>query len=110
MLASGGAAPYSIRMSSTPALSDIEIQRSLGPLPGWSRKGDALQKTYHFAAFPDGIAFLARVAEVAESMQHHPDIDIRYTRVLFSLSTHDSGGITQKDFDLATRIEQLAAE
>ncbi|MBL0939110.1 MAG: 4a-hydroxytetrahydrobiopterin dehydratase [Gemmatimonadaceae bacterium] len=97
-------------MTPAPVLSDIEIQRNLGALPGWSRKGDVLQKTYHFAAFPDGIAFLARVADVAESLQHHPDIDIRYTRVLFSLSTHDSGGITQKDFELATRIEQLAAE
>ncbi|WP_337169704.1 4a-hydroxytetrahydrobiopterin dehydratase [Gemmatimonas aurantiaca] len=91
------------------ALSDIEIQRALGPLPGWSRKGDAICKSYHFATFPAGIAFIARVAEVAERLQHHPDIDIRYTRVLFQLSTHDAGGITQKDFELASQIEALAA-
>ncbi len=92
-----------------PALSDIEIQRGLGTLPGWSRKGDTLVKTYHFAAFPDGIAFLARVAEIAEGMGHHPDVDIRYTKVHFALSTHDEGGITTRDFALATAIEELAA-
>ena len=91
------------------ALSDIEIQRGLGTLPGWTRKGDALVKSYHFAAFPDGIAFIARVADVAESMNHHPDIDIRYTRVQFALSTHDAGGITAADFALAKAIEELAA-
>lgn len=92
-----------------PALSDIEIQRGLGTLPGWSRKADTLVKTYHFATFPDGIAFLARVATIAESMNHHPDVDIRYTKVHFALSTHDQGGITAKDFDLAKAIEDLAA-
>ncbi len=92
-----------------PALSDIEIQRGLGTLPGWSRKSDTLVKSYHFAAFPDGIAFIARVAEIAESMNHHPDIDIRYTKVHFALSTHDEGGITIKDLALAKAIEELAA-
>jgi 4a-hydroxytetrahydrobiopterin dehydratase len=91
------------------ALSDIEIQRGLGALPGWARKGDTLVKSYHFAAFPDGIAFIARVAEIAETMNHHPDIDIRYTRVQFALSTHDAGGITTKDLALAKAIEELAA-
>lgn len=93
-----------------PALSDIEIQRGLGALPGWSRKGNALTKTFHFAAFPDGIAFIARIAEIAESMNHHPDIDIRYTKVLFALSSHDAGGITARDFTLAREIEDLAAD
>jgi 4a-hydroxytetrahydrobiopterin dehydratase len=96
-------------MSTAPALSDIEIQRSLGSLPGWSRKGDTITKSYHFATFPAGIAFIAHVAEVAEAQQHHPDVDIRYTKVTFALSTHDSGGITVKDFTLAAAIEGLAA-
>ncbi len=90
-------------------LSDIEIQRALSALPGWSRKGEVLCKRYHFATFPAGIAFIARVADVAERLQHHPDIDIRYTQVLFLLSTHDAGGITQKDLELAQQIEALAA-
>lgn len=90
-----------------PPLSDIEVQRGLGALPGWTRKGSAIVKTYHFAAFPAGIAFLAQVAELAEARQHHPDVDIRYTRLHFALSTHDAGGITPKDFELATAIEAL---
>ncbi|BAH39771.1 MAG TPA: 4a-hydroxytetrahydrobiopterin dehydratase [Gemmatimonas aurantiaca] len=95
--------------SAPSALSDIEIQRALGALPGWSRKGDAICKSYHFATFPAGIAFLAKVADVAERLQHHPDIDVRYTRVQFVLSTHDAGGVTQKDFELAHQIETLAS-
>ncbi len=90
-------------------LSDIEIQRALGALPGWSRKHETIAKSYHFATFPAGIAFIAQVATIAESMEHHPDIDIRYTKVHFALSTHDAGGITQKDFALAAAIEELAA-
>ena len=89
-------------------LSDLEIRRALGTLPGWSRKGDALNKTYSFARFADGIRFVQQVAEVADGMNHHPDIDIRYTRIAFSLSTHDAGGITQRDLDLAGAIERAA--
>ena len=89
------------------ALSDIEIQRGVGGVSGWTRKGDTLVKTYHFAAFPDGIAFIGRVAEIAETMQHHPDIDIRYTKVHFALSTHDAGGITAKDFALAKACDRI---
>jgi len=89
-------------------LSDLEIQRALGGLPGWSRKGSALVKTYSFARFADGIRFVQQVAEIADKIDHHPDIDIRYTKVTFSLSTHDAGGITQRDLDLATAIEQAA--
>src|SRR5678816_2185602 len=58
-------------------LSDIGIQRELGGLPGWSRRGDSLTKTYRFPSFPAGITFVTRVADVAESMDHHPDIDVR---------------------------------
>ena len=88
-------------------LSDIEIQRALGTLPGWTRRGETLSKTYHFATFPDAIAFIGRVAEVAESMNHHPDIDIRYTKLHFHLSSHDVKGITSRDLKLAQAIEAL---
>lgn len=88
-------------------LSDIEIQRSLGGLPGWARKGTTLVKSFHFATFPAGIDFIRRVATVAEKLNHHPDIDIRYTKVSFVLSTHDAGGITDKDLALARSIEEL---
>ena len=91
-------------------LSDIGIQRELGGLPGWSRRGDSLTKTYRFASFPAGITFVTRVADVAEAMDHHPDIDIRHTRLTFTLSSHDVGGITTNDLALAREIERLATE
>lgn len=90
-------------------LDDITIQRELSArLPGWSRRGQILTKTFTFRAFLDGIAFINRVAAEAERMNHHPDIDIRYTRVTVALTTHDAGGITQKDVDLAVTMESLA--
>ena len=89
-------------------LSDLEIRRALGELPGWTRKGDVVTKTYSFARFADGIRFVQQIAEVADAMDHHPDIDIRYTKVTFALSTHDAGGITQMDLDLAKKIEETA--
>ena len=89
-------------------LSDLEIRRALGALPGWARKGEALTKTYSFARFADGIRFVQQVAEIADRLNHHPDIDIRYTHIAFSLSTHDAGGITQRDLDLAQAIEKAA--
>src|ERR1044071_6583489 len=91
-------------------LSDIGIQRELGALPGWSRRGTSLTKTYRFPTFPAAITFVTRVADVAESMDHHPDIDIRHARLTFTLSTHDAGGITTSDLSLAREIERLAVE
>lgn len=89
-------------------LSDLEIQRSLGALAGWTRRGDALTKTFTFEKFAKGIAFVDRVAVAADAMDHHPDIDIRYTKITMTLSTHDAGGITQSDLDLAEKIEAAA--
>lgn len=88
-------------------LSDLEIQRALGGLNGWSRRGDTLVKTFNFGRFADGIAFVGRVAVAADRMNHHPDIDIRYTKVALSLSTHDAGGITSNDIQLAQEIDSL---
>ena len=88
-------------------LSDIAIQRELGKLAGWSRKGDALTKTFQFKDFLSGIDFVGGIAQAAEAANHHPDIDIRYTKVTCALSTHSAGGITQKDLDLAALIERV---
>ena len=88
-------------------LSDLEIQRALGRLTGWARRGNTLTKTYTFATFADGIAFVNRVAKAADAINHHPDIDIRYTKIVCSLSTHSAGGITQNDLDLARQIERI---
>jgi len=86
-------------------LSDIEIQRELGALSGWTRKGDTLMKTFVFPGFRDGIDWVGRVADLAETMDHHPDLDIRYNKITVCLSTHSAGGITAKDFELARAID-----
>jgi 4a-hydroxytetrahydrobiopterin dehydratase len=88
-------------------LSDIEIQRSLGSLPGWSRRGNALVKQFVRPSFLEGIEWVRQVALVAEELDHHPDIDIRYTKITIGCSTHSAGGITAKDVELAQRIDEL---
>lgn len=87
-------------------LSDIEVQRELGGLQGWARRGDALVRTYQFRNFSQAMEFVNRVAGLAESANHHPDIDIRYSKVTLSLSTHDAGGITSNDISLARAIDR----
>lgn len=89
-------------------LSDEEIRAAMAGLPGWTRDGETLTKTYAFATFPLGIGFVDRVALVAEELGHHPDITINYNRVTMTLSTHSEGGLTAKDVALAHRIEALA--
>ena len=94
----------------TEPLSDIAIQRELGSLPGWSRRAGVLTKTFTFRTFAEGIGFVTRVADAAEAAEHHPDIDIRHTRVTVGLSTQAAGGrITHKDVALARKVEQAAA-
>ncbi len=90
----------------TEPLSDIAIQRELNTLPGWSRRGDTLQKIFPFRTFPDAIAFVGWIATLAEARDHHPDMDIRYTKVTCTLSTHDAGSkVSAKDVALARAIE-----
>jgi 4a-hydroxytetrahydrobiopterin dehydratase len=89
-------------------LSDDEIASRLEGLAEWSQPGEEIQRTYRFADFVAAMAFVAAVAEHAEKVAHHPDILIRYSRVTLSLSTHDAGGITEKDFDFARAADALA--
>ena len=91
-------------MAPLPVLSDIEIQRRLSTLTGWQRHGTALKRTFTFAGFPEAVAFVHTLIAPAEAMEHHPDVDVRYNKVIVTLSTHDSGGITENDFVLAGRI------
>ena len=90
-------------------LSDLEIQRALGSLPGWARRGEVLTKSFTFPTFAAGIDFVNQIAKAADAVNHHPDIDIRYTKIICTLSTHDAGGITQSDLSLAATIESLGA-
>jgi 4a-hydroxytetrahydrobiopterin dehydratase len=88
----------------TSPLSDAEITSRLQPLAGWRVDGGELVRTFSFADFRAALAFVNQVGELAEAAGHHPDIDIRYDRVRLALVTHDSGGLTAKDFDLAFPI------
>ncbi len=91
-------------------LDDDAVTTALSALPGWERDGDALVRTASLPSFPAAIAVVDRVAEIAESNDHHPDIDIRWRSVTFRCSTHSEGGITALDVALATAIsEQVAA-
>jgi 4a-hydroxytetrahydrobiopterin dehydratase len=96
-------------MPAAARLTDQEIDRRLADLPDWSRDGDAIRRTVEAADFPTAIRIVDAVAEQAERMDHHPDIDIRWRTLHFVLSTHSAGGLTALDFDLAARIDQAAA-
>jgi 4a-hydroxytetrahydrobiopterin dehydratase len=91
-----------------PALPDDEIADRLTTLDAWSRDGDEITTTYELPSFADAIEFVGRVAALAEAADHHPDIDIRYRKVRIALTTHDQGGITEKDFALAAEIDAAA--
>ena len=86
-------------------LSADQIAEKLKALPGWEYKDNAISKMFRFKEYLHGIEFVQKVAEIAEANDHHPDILINYTRVTFSCSTHDAGGVTDKDFKLADNIE-----
>ncbi|BDB59520.1 MULTISPECIES: 4a-hydroxytetrahydrobiopterin dehydratase [Rhodococcus] len=89
-------------------LTDGEIDAALAELPHWHRAGQSLVRTIEASTFPDAIALVDRVAVVAEEANHHPDIDIRWRKVTFALSTHSAGGITESDPALARRIDEEA--
>jgi len=94
---------------STEKMGQDEIKSALETLPEWNEVGGELQRTFQFGDFVKAMAFVNKVAEAAESAQHHPDILVRYNKVTVTLSTHDAGGITNKDFDLAGKINAFVA-
>ncbi len=89
-------------------LNDEEITRQLQQLPGWSRSEDAIVATIEAPDFPAAIRIVTAVAYQAESMNHHPDIDIRWRTTHWLLTTHDAGGLTQLDIELAHGISDAA--
>lgn len=86
-------------------LKKQEIEARLESRPGWKRHDDEIRREYKFADFKEAMAFVNRVAELAEGADHHPDIDVRYNRVKLTLSTHSERGVTEKDLDLAAQID-----
>jgi 4a-hydroxytetrahydrobiopterin dehydratase len=90
-------------------LTSAEVETGLLSLQGWTGGTSGITRLVESATFPAAIDLVDRVALVAEEMDHHPDIDIRWRRVRFTLSTHDAGGVTQLDFDVAALIDAYAA-
>jgi 4a-hydroxytetrahydrobiopterin dehydratase len=90
-----------------PALADHEINSRLVSVPDWQIESGELVRTFLFKDFRASLAFVNKVGDLAEAAGHHPDIDIRYNKVRLALVTHDAGGITQKDFDLAASADKL---
>jgi 4a-hydroxytetrahydrobiopterin dehydratase len=88
-------------------LSDDEITAQLGTIRGWTRDGETIRKQFVLGGFPDAIAFVTRLAFDAEAADHHPDIFINYKRVMLSFSTHSEGGLTEKDFEGARKVDAL---
>ena len=89
-------------------LSDDEIQERLGGVEGWERAGDALHKEFDRGDFKGSVDFVNLITPAAEEMNHHPDLEISWSKVTVSLSTHSQGGITENDFELARRIDEQA--
>jgi 4a-hydroxytetrahydrobiopterin dehydratase len=90
-----------------PLLTTSQVSEKLLTLSEWRLVGKEIERTITFAGFPAAIAFVNRVAEAAEKANHHPDIDIRWNKVRLALSSHDAGGLTERDFRLAGSIDAL---
>ncbi|HEV2226005.1 MAG TPA: 4a-hydroxytetrahydrobiopterin dehydratase [Nitrososphaerales archaeon] len=88
-------------------LDEAEIKKRLKTLKGWKHEGKFITKSFEFESFMEGIAFVSRVAKVAEKEEHHPDIHIRYTTVTLSVQTHSEGGVTEWDLELAEAIGKI---
>lgn len=88
-------------------MTDDAIEQGLRSLAGWSREGDAIRREFTFGSFREAISFIVRISFEAEQRDHHPELANVYNRVTVRLSTHDAGGITEKDFDLAREIDAI---
>ena len=91
-----------------PLLSDDEIERRLDDLPEWRRDGDSITRQFKFGDFTGSVDFVNRITPPAEEMNHHPDLAISWNTVTVSLSTHSQGGLTENDFELASKIDSQA--
>jgi 4a-hydroxytetrahydrobiopterin dehydratase len=88
-------------------LEATELKAALKKLPDWELDGKKIVRVFEFEEFSEGIDFVNGVAEIAEEADHHPDIRIKYTKVTLTLTTHDAGGITEADIELAKKIDHL---
>ena len=88
-------------------LNDATIKENLTQLSGWTRDGNAIKKQFTFKGFPEAVAFVQRLVPGCEAADHHPDVTINYRRVTLVFSTHSEGGLTQKDFEGARKVDAL---
>lgn len=100
---------YSYNAMSVPVLSSGELNTALSQLPGWIVENGKLHRQFQFSSFVEAFGFMSSVALVAEAMGHHPEWFNVYNRVTIDLTTHDSGGITSKDVELARKANELAS-
>jgi 4a-hydroxytetrahydrobiopterin dehydratase len=103
---------YSFENFPAPPKLDVaapEIISGLHTIPDWKRQGQIISRTFVFKDFPAAMAFTNAVASLAEQAQHHPDMDVRWNKVTLALTTHNAGGLTEKDFALARQCDALAA-
>lgn len=91
-----------------PRLSESEIADGLNGLNSWTLRGNKIARKLEFPSFNDAIAFINKIAPLADQADHHPEIFNVYNQVVLELTTHDSGGLTHKDFDLARQIDAVA--
>jgi 4a-hydroxytetrahydrobiopterin dehydratase len=90
------------------ALNDEDVQAKLAGVDGWTKSGDAIEKQFEFEDFSGSVDFVTRLTPVANEMNHHPDLAISWNKVTVTLSTHSEGGLTDNDFELAGKIDNLA--
>ena len=90
-----------------PALTAKQVRLHLKAIPNWSKRAQTILRTFKFEGFLNSIDFVNRIAKKAQKANHHPDIDIRFDKVTLTLTTHDAGGITEKDFSLAQQCEAV---
>ena len=93
-----------------PALTAKQISLHLKRVPNWSKRAQTILRTFQFEGFLKSIDFVNRVAKKAQKADHHPDIDIRFSKVTLTLTTHDEGGITEKDFAIARQSDEVFAK
>jgi 4a-hydroxytetrahydrobiopterin dehydratase len=90
-----------------PRLSPDELAAALSGLPLWSGDGDGIRRSVELPGFPDAVAALVRIGFVAEQLDHHPDVDLRWRTLHLTLVTHSVGGVTELDLELARRVDEL---
>jgi 4a-hydroxytetrahydrobiopterin dehydratase len=93
-----------------PSLTTKQVGVHLKAVPNWSKRAQTIVRTFQFEGFLNAIDFVNRIAKKAQKSDHHPDIDIRFNKVTLKLTTHDEGGITEKDFSLARQCDEILSK